>query len=198
MLLSASFTHCRSQILQGTTIWWCSWEWTRRQVNQWQLSMRFNVNKPNQLGDCVFYLSQQCCRRKNHQCVCVCVYCPSAALEETACWINTLKLRLKVHVCDAHPRKDWQGVVPSHQQNMPLPQTATCSGAVCSEPASDRVSKGGVVSPYAAPLLAGCSASLMFPNAIWPITGCHLFWVCLVGSLPFSRVPLLDDSQNLT
>ncbi len=112
---------------------------------------------------------------------------------------------------DQHPKAEAQGPClwrPSQKRlaggrsltstKYALLQTATCSGAVCFEPASDRVSKVGVVSPYAATLLDSCCASLSLPNAIQPITRCHLVWVRLVGSLTFSRVPLSDDSQNLT
>lgn len=41
-------------------------------------------------------------------------------------------------------------------------------------------------------------ASLLLPNANRPIMGCHLVWVCLVGSLPFSRGVLIDGFQKLT
>lgn len=76
--------------------------------------MHFKTNKPKQSVSGV-----SCYWVRDHVDGGLSVCTISVFPEEPACWINSLKRRLRARACDSHSRKGWQGVVPSHQQNMP-------------------------------------------------------------------------------
>lgn len=76
--------------------------------------MHFKTNKPKQSVSGV-----SCYWVRDHVDGGLSVCTISLFPEEPACWINSLKRRLRARACDSHSRKGWQGVVPSHQQNMP-------------------------------------------------------------------------------